>query len=63
MNTFIGGHFMDIALEHGIDFNWIRNITNICKLSNIEKLLSDCLENLPEKSALDYIGELNKNMG
>ncbi len=55
---------MEIALSQGstVDF-WgkLRNITSFCKISNIEKLLSDGLENMPSSSPVDYIGELNKN--
>jgi hypothetical protein len=54
---------MDIALHGNSEINWIRNISKAWRLFNIEKLLSDCLESLPNKTPLDYIGELNKNMG
>ncbi len=45
-----------------IDFiGRIKNISNLCKISNIEKILSDCFENMPSDSPINYIGELNKN--
>ncbi len=31
------------------------------RLSNIEKVLSDMLENTSNSSAINYVGELNKN--
>lgn len=55
---------MDAAIQQGLPLdlnNKIKSITNLCRISNIEKLLSDCLERLPDKTPLDYVGELNKN--
>ncbi len=56
---------MDVALKQttGLDLvGKIRAISDMCRISNIEKLLSDGFEGLPETSAtVDYIGELNKN--
>ncbi|MBQ8459424.1 hypothetical protein IJ541_04905 [bacterium] len=55
---------MDIVLRQGINFDFIdkiKKISGICKLSNIEKMLSDCFEGVPQSKYLDYIGELNKN--
>ena len=55
---------MDIAITQGITFDIsdkIKEISNACKLSNIEKLLSDCFEDVPQNKYLDYIGELNIN--
>lgn len=55
---------MDIALHQGIALDLadkIKNITNACKISKLEEILSGCLENLPDESPLDLIGELNKN--
>jgi hypothetical protein len=31
------------------------------RISNIEKILSDMLENTPNDSPINYVGELNKN--
>lgn len=39
----------------------VRNISNLCKISNIEKMLSNCFESIPNNSPIDYVGELNKN--
>ena len=33
----------------------------MCRISNIEKMLSDSFEAMPENRGLHYIGELNKN--
>ncbi|MCM1338329.1 MAG: hypothetical protein NC191_01500 [Muribaculaceae bacterium] len=55
---------MDIAIQRGVTLDFsqrIRNISNLCKISNIEKMLSNCLESMPNKSPIDYVGELNKN--
>lgn len=55
---------MEIAMNNSstIDFiGKIKNISNLCKISNIEKILSDCLENMPSDSPINYVGELNKN--
>ncbi len=55
---------MEIAMNNNsaIDFiGRIKNISNLCKISNIEKILSDCFENMPSDSPINYIGELNKN--
>jgi len=55
---------MEITMNNStaIDFiNKIKSISNFYKISNIEKILSDCLENMPSDSPINYIGELNKN--
>jgi len=55
---------MDIAINQGVNLDImdkIKNISNLCKVSKIEKLLSDCFEALPNKSPVDYVGELNRN--
>ncbi|MDE6137888.1 MAG: hypothetical protein K2F57_00290 [Candidatus Gastranaerophilales bacterium] len=55
---------MDIALNQGLasDFTEkIRTLSNMCRISNIEKMLSDCFESMPESQGLHYIGEFNKN--
>ncbi len=55
---------MDMAITSGrmpAVIDKIRNISNLCRISNIEKMLSDCLDNLPQESAINYVGELNKN--
>ena len=43
---------MDIALHQGIALDLadkIKNITNACKISKLEEILSGCLENLPDE--------------
>lgn len=55
---------MDMALNQGvsIDFdNKLKSTIDMFRLSKIEKMLSDCLENMPEQSPIDYVGELNKS--
>lgn len=55
---------MDMVLKRGaaLDIDSKLKITvDMLKLSRIEKMLSDCLENLPDKSPIDYVGELNKS--
>lgn len=36
-------------------------LTDMCRISKIEKMLSDCFENMPDESPIKYVGELNKN--
>lgn len=55
---------MDIALRQGvnIDFdNKLRATVDMFKLSKLEKMLSNCLENMPEESPINYVGDLNKS--
>ena len=55
---------MEIALQQGTTLDLdqkIRRLSNFCKISNIEKMLSDYFESLPNESPIDYVGELNKN--
>lgn len=55
---------MEIAVQQGITLDLgqrIKNLSNLYKISNIEKMLSDCLESLPNSSPINYVGELNKN--
>lgn len=55
---------MDIAVHQGMALDLetkIKNMSDLCKISKIEEMLSNCLENLPDESPLDLIGELNKN--
>ncbi len=55
---------MDIAAPSGMTFDLvskIRAVSDMCKISNIEKLLSESLENLSEQNPVNYVGELNKN--
>ena len=55
---------MEIAVQQGITLDLgqkIKNLRNLCKISNIEKMLSDCFESMPNQSPIDYVGELNKN--
>lgn len=39
----------------------LKSTVDMFRLSKIERMLSDCLENMPDKSPVDYIGELNKS--
>lgn len=39
----------------------VKEISEMCRISRIEKLVSDSLETLPNSSPVNYIGELNKN--
>ena len=55
---------MEIALKQGFTLDLaarIRALSNMCRISNIEKMLSDSFEAMPENRGLHYIGELNKN--
>ncbi len=55
---------MDMALRQGvnIDFdNKLRATVDMFKLSKLEKMLSNCLENMPEESPINYVGDLNKS--
>lgn len=56
---------MDIAVQNkGLSIDLlakIRCITEMCKISRLEAILSDCLEGMPVSSPIDYVGELNKN--
>lgn len=55
---------MDLALQQDMSVNLtnrIKIIADMCRISKLEKMLSDCLENMPDKSPVEYIGELNKN--
>lgn len=55
---------MEIALQPSNTLDLcekVRNLSHLCKISNIEKMLSDCFESIPNKSPIDYVGELNKN--
>lgn len=55
---------MEVALKQGFTLDIaerVKILSNMCRISNIEKMLSDCLESMPENRGLHYIGELNKN--
>ncbi len=55
---------MDMALRQGvnIDFdNKLRTTVDMFRLSKIEKMLSDCLESMPNENPINYVGELNKS--
>ena len=39
----------------------VKEISEMCRISRIEKLLSNSLETLSNSSHVNYIGELNKN--
>ncbi len=42
-------------------FEKVKSLTDMCRISNIEKMLSNALESMPTESVVDYVGELNKN--
>ena len=55
---------MDMALKPAAAFDFdakLRATVDMFRLSKIERMLSDCLENMPDKSPVDYIGDLNKS--
>ncbi len=55
---------MDIALKQGFTMDLserVKILTDMCRISNIEKMLSDCFESMQENRGLHYIGEFNKN--
>lgn len=55
---------MDMALNQGVSIDFdskLKSTIDMFRLSKIEKMLSDCLENMPEQSPIDYVGELNKS--
>jgi hypothetical protein len=55
---------MDLAINQNCSvelLSKIKNFTDICRISRLEKMFSDLLEDLPESSAMNYIGEFNKN--
>lgn len=56
---------MEIAVQNNninIDLlTKIKSVTEMCKLARFEQILSNCLENMPNTSPIDYVGELNQN--
>ncbi len=55
---------MDMALNQGVSIDFdskLKSTIDMFRVSKIEKMLSDCLENMPEQSPIDYVGELNKS--
>jgi hypothetical protein len=55
---------MDLAINQNCSFEFlskIRKFTNMCRISQLEKMFSNFLEDLPESSVMSYIGEFNKN--
>lgn len=55
---------MDMAIRQEMAMDVcgkIKATVDIFRLSKIEKMLSDCLENMPDESPVNYIGELNKS--
>lgn len=56
---------MDIALnQNSISLNLmdnkIKTVIESLRLSKIEKMLSDALEDMPNNSLVNYIGDLNR---
>lgn len=55
---------MDIVLHQGITMDLserIKKMSDVCRISKIEEMLSSCLENMPDESPINFVGELNKN--
>lgn len=55
---------MDIALKQGFALDLDRKVKSAIetlKFSKIEQMLSDYLENMPDESPINLIGELNKS--
>lgn len=55
---------MDITAPSGMMFDLINRVkaaSDMCKISNIEKLLSESFDNLSGQNPVNYVGELNKN--
>ncbi len=62
---FLKGYgYMEITLKQNTSVDLISKIkavSDMCRISKVEKLLSDCLESMPDNSSINYIGELNRN--
>lgn len=55
---------MDMALRQSVNIDLddkLRATVDMFRLSKIEKMLSNCLEDMPNESPIDYVGELNKS--
>jgi hypothetical protein len=55
---------VDLAINQSCSIellNKIKSFTESCRISRLEKMFSDILEDLPESQAMNYIGEFNKN--
>ncbi len=54
---------MDLAIQNTTpNFQLkIKSAVDLFKISKLEKLLSDMLEEMPNNTPLDYVGELNRN--
>lgn len=54
---------MDLAIQNTTpNFQLkIKPAVDLFKISKLEKLLSDMLEEMPNNTPLDYVGELNRN--
>ena len=62
--TLRGYRFMEAILRQQRTFDIaskVKEISEMCRISRIEKLVSDSLETLYNSSPFNYIGELNKN--
>ena len=54
---------MDITLSNRVETDIeskLNTVLGIFKLSNIEKTLSDMLDNMKNDNPVNYVGELNK---
>lgn len=55
---------MEIAMKYNeaMDLDEkLKSVVSTFRISKIEEYLSDMLENLPNKSSIDYVGDLNKS--
>ena len=56
--------FMEAILRQQKTFDIaskVKEISEMCRISKIEKLLSESFESMSNSSPVNYIGELNKN--
>ncbi len=55
---------MELALNQNLNLDLASRIKEAIKnfkIMKLEEMMSSALESMPEKSYIDYIGELNKN--
>ena len=39
----------------------VKVLSNNCRVSKLEEMLSDCFETMQNSKVIDYVGEFNKN--
>ena len=52
---------MDTAIKRNYLENKVITAISVFRIENIEKILSNLLESVPNNSPVNYIGELNKS--